>query len=138
MEANSPHYSLYFKNTCPSDHNIIYFFAQPSSWCSKWHHNDTTMMLQQRDICPSSPLTRDGHICPSSPVRVTVVFEAVPVSCRCPTSVFHCMSLVGLLRTFSIMEKKVKTTDLWLVWDIRQMCHFDVDWTTRHIQQVCC
>ncbi len=42
------------------------FFAPPSLWCSKWHQNDATMMLQQRDIS----LTRDGHICPSSPVRV--------------------------------------------------------------------
>ncbi len=26
------------------------FFAPPSSWCSKWHHNDATMMLHKRDI----------------------------------------------------------------------------------------
>ncbi len=28
----------------------ISFFALPSWLCSKWHHNDATMMLQQRDI----------------------------------------------------------------------------------------
>ncbi len=48
--ANSPHYSPYCKSTCPSDHNVIFCFAPPSSWCSKWHHNDATMMLQQKDI----------------------------------------------------------------------------------------
>ncbi len=31
MVANSPHYSPYFKSTCPSDHNVIFSFAPPSS-----------------------------------------------------------------------------------------------------------
>ncbi len=73
MVANSPHYSPYFKSTCLSDHNVIFLFGSPCSWCSKWHHNYATMMLQpgvttEAHSCPSSPLTRDGHSCPSSPL----------------------------------------------------------------------
>ncbi len=26
MVANSPHYSPYFKSTCPSDNNVIFYF----------------------------------------------------------------------------------------------------------------
>ncbi len=73
MVANSPHYSPYFKSTCPSDQNVIFFL----------HHqvhnalNDITMTpsscYNRGHICPSSPLTRDGHICPSSPVRVNAI-----------------------------------------------------------------
>ncbi len=86
MVANSPHYSPYYKSSCPSDHNVIIFFAPPISWCSKWHDHDVTIVGH---ICPSSllpgrdiyvlpvpyqgwtymsfqSLTREGHICPSS------------------------------------------------------------------------
>ncbi len=40
MVANSPHYSPYFKSTCPSEHNVKLF------WHSKVHDalNDITMM----------------------------------------------------------------------------------------------
>ncbi len=68
---NSPHYWPYFKSTCPSDHNVIFIFASPSLWCSKWNHNDVSMMLQQKYIYVLPvPYIRDGHICPSSPAMV--------------------------------------------------------------------
>ncbi len=47
------------------------FVTPPTSWCSKWHHNNATMMLLQRDI----------H---SSPVRVKVHYRKKYINLNVP------------------------------------------------------
>ncbi len=121
MIANSPHYSPYFKRSCPPGHNVIFFLhhqvhdalndvTMTPPWC---YNNGTYMSFKS--------LTRGRHICRSSPVSIKYTPGIVILGQHASTKPINSSLWGNQCLITKLYSLKYKVTLLLCMW---VMCEF--------------